>query len=41
MVKKGIPKTISSLTLTNRKLSSKNLSLPSLFYTEKVETTIP
>ena len=41
MVKKGIPRTIFDLKSANRKLSSKNLSLPSLSDTEKVEATIP
>ena len=40
MIKKSIPKTISDLTSANRKLFSKNLSLPSLFDIEKVEITI-
>ncbi len=41
MVKKGIPKITIGLILANRKLSSKNLSLLSLFNTKKIETTIP
>ncbi len=41
MVKKGILSTMFGLTSANKKLSSKNLSLPSLSNTEKVETTIP
>lgn len=40
MVGKTISNTRSALTLTNRKLSSKNLFLPSLSDTEKVEITI-
>ncbi len=40
MVRKSIPSITSSLTSANRKLSSKNLSLPSLSNMKKVETTI-
>ncbi len=40
MVKKSISSTISDLTLVNKKLFLKNLSLPSLSDMEKVETTI-
>ncbi len=41
IVRKKIPSITSGLILANRKLSSKNLSLPSLSDIEKVETTIP
>ena len=40
MVRKGISKNISDLTLANKKLSLKNLFLSSLFFIEQVETTI-
>ncbi len=40
MIKKSIPSITSSLISANRKLSSKNLSLLSLFDTEKIDTTI-
>ena len=39
LVRRGIPKILSGLTSANKKLSSKNLSLLSLFDMEKVETT--
>ncbi len=40
MVKKSISKTISGLILANKKLFSKNLSLPSLSDIEKIEIII-
>ncbi len=40
MVRKDILRIISDLTLVNKKLSLKNLSLPFSYIIEKVESTI-
>lgn len=41
MIKKSISKTTFGLTLANKKLYLKNLSLAYLFNTEKIEISIP